>query len=299
MLQNLDVDYLYEAPLATEKERLADVILDVLKLDKREPDLEDWTALVDALKAPKHEVTIGIVGKYVTLHDAYLSVSEALKHGGISCHAKVDMKWIDSEDINEANLSETFANVDGILVPGGFGRRGTKGMVLASKYARENRIPYLGICLGMQMAIVDFARNVLNLKDADSAEFNPDTLNPVIHLMPDQEGVVNRGGTLRLGAYPCHLSKDSKSYILYGKEDISERHRHRYEVYNDYRDKLAAGGMMIVGKSPDDKIVEMIELSDHPYFIGTQAHPEFKSRPNKAHPLFKGLIKAAIDGQNQ
>ena len=298
VLQNLDVDYLYEAPLAMEKEKLADVILDVLKLEKREPDLEDWTGLVDALKSPKNEVTIGIVGKYVTLHDAYLSVSEALKHGGISCHAKVDMKWIDSEDITEDNLVQTFANVDGILVPGGFGKRGTEGMILASKYARENKIPYLGICLGMQMAIVDFARNVLNLSDANSSEFNPNSTNQVIHLMPDQEGVENRGGTLRLGAYPCHLSKDSKSFMLYGKEDISERHRHRYEVNNDYREQLCDAGMMIVGKSPDDKIVEMIELSDHPYFIGTQAHPEFKSRPNKAHPLFKGLVRAAIDRQD-
>ncbi|MCR4717964.1 MAG: CTP synthase [Lachnospiraceae bacterium] len=294
VLQNLDVEYLYEAPLAMEREQLADVILDVLKLENKTPDLADWEEMVSNLKSPKEDVIIGIVGKYTALHDAYLSVSEALKHGGISCKAKVEMKWIDSEEINEGNLKQTFANVDGILVPGGFGKRGTEGMILASKYARENNIPYLGICLGMQMAIVDFARNVIGYSDANSAEFNPDTSHPVIHLMPDQENVENRGGTLRLGAYPCVLDKDSRSYMLYGSENISERHRHRYEVNNDFREDLESNGMKIVGKSPDDRIVEMIEISSHPFFVGTQAHPEFKSRPNRAHPLFRGLIKAAI-----
>ncbi|MCR5586139.1 MAG: CTP synthase [Lachnospiraceae bacterium] len=295
VLQNLDVEYLYEAPLAMEKERLAEVVINTLQLEQREPDLREWKEMVETLKNLKSVVNIGIVGKYTQLHDAYLSVSEALKHGGISAGAHVNIEWIDSEELNDENYEESLKNLDGILVPGGFGRRGIYGMVLAAKYARENKIPYLGICLGMQMAIVEFARNVLGLSDAESFEFKPDTKNPVIHLMPDQEGVENRGGTLRLGSYPCVLDVRSKAYKLYNSKEITERHRHRYEVNNDYRDSLQDAGLAIVGKSPDDRIVEMVELKDHPFFIGTQAHPEFKSRPNRAHPLFRGFVAAALE----
>ena len=250
--------------------------------------------MVEDFHNPTDQVTIALVGKYVELHDAYLSVVESLKHGGIANHAEVNIKWIDSELINEDNTQETFKDVDGILVPGGFGHRGTEGKILAAKYARENNIPYLGLCLGMQLAIVEFAKNVCGLKDADSTEFTPDTKNPVICILPDKEGIEDIGGTLRLGAYPCRLKKDTIAYRLYKKEDISERHRHRYEVNNEYRDILTGSGMILSGTSPDGYIVEMIELKDHPFFVATQAHPEFRSRPDEPHPLFKGLIEAAL-----
>ena len=295
VLQNLDVEYLYEAPLAMERENLADVVLESLKLEQKTPDLSDWIHMVESLRNPEHSVNIAMVGKYTQLHDAYLSVVEALKHGGIHCRSKVDITWIDSEELNESNLEDKLADLDGILVPGGFGSRGTEGMILAAGYAREHKIPYLGICLGMQMAIVDFARNVLGYKDANSIEFDESTSHPVIALMPDQEDVTDLGGTLRLGSYPCILADGSKSMELFGKKEITERHRHRYEVNNAYRKELAAKGMNIVGTSPDNRIVEMIEIADHPFYIGTQAHPEFKSRPNRVHPLFGGFIQAATD----
>ena len=230
----------------------------------------------------------------MALHDAYLSVAEALKHGGIANQANVDIRWIDSEDLNDENLEEYLGDLSGILVPGGFGQRGTEGKILAIEYARKNKIPFLGICLGMQLAIVEFARNVLVLENAASIELVPDTPDPVIALMPEQNGVENLGGTLRLGAYPCVLGEGTLARELYGKEEISERHRHRYEVNNAYREQLTEKGMVLSGLSPDGRIVEMIELKDHPFFVATQAHPEFKSRPNHAHPLFKGLIKAAL-----
>lgn len=293
VLQNLDVEYLYEAPIAMERERLAHVVCACLDIPCGEPKLGDWKQMVDALKNPQSEVTIALVGKYVQLHDAYLSVMEALKHGGIANRTKVLIKWVDSETLKEGTLEETFAGVDGIIVPGGFGCRGTEGMILAAGYARKNRIPYLGICLGMQMAIVEFARNVLGYKGANSSELDPDTKYPVVDLMPDQNGIENIGGTLRLGAYPCVLDKKSKAYALYGTAEISERHRHRFEVNNDYRSVLTEKGMILSGQSPDGRIVEMIELKDHPFFIGTQAHPEFKSRPNMAHPLFAGFVECA------
>ncbi len=296
VLQNLDVEYLYEAPLAMEKEHLAQVVCECLKLDCPVPDLTDWIAMVDALRYPKTEVEIAMVGKYVQLHDAYLSVVEALKHGGIASHANVHIRWVDSEDIiDEESCRKQLEGVDGILVPGGFGTRGTEGKIMAVRYARENKIPFLGICLGMQMAIVEFARDVLGYHDANSIELDPDTMHPVIALMPEQDGIEDIGGTLRLGAYPCVLADGSKAMELYGTKDISERHRHRYEVNNDYRDKLKNAGMTLAGLSPDGRIVEMIELKDHPFFIGTQGHPELKSRPNHAHPLFRGLIAAAVD----
>lgn len=294
VLQNLDVKYLYEAPLAMEKENLAKVVCESLHLECPKPDLKDWEAMVDALRHPNKIVKIALVGKYIALHDAYLSVVEALKHGGIAKHATVDVKWIDSEAITSENIDEIFNDVSGILVPGGFGSRGVEGKILAAKYARENNIPYLGLCLGMQVAIIEFARHVCGFCDAHSMELNPNTPHPVIALMPDQNGVEDIGGTLRLGSYPCILDKSSKAYTLYGSEDIKERHRHRYEVNNDFRSALTEHGMKLSGTSPDGRIVEMIELPDHPWYLATQAHPELKSRPNRPHPLFKGFVEAAI-----
>lgn len=294
VLQNLDVEYLYEVPLVMEKEKLADVTLESLHLENRKPDLSDWEEMVYNLRNPKSSVKIAMVGKYTQLHDAYLSVVEALKHGGISAKAKVEILWIDSEEITKENADTLLKAADGILVPGGFGNRGTEGMILAAGYARENKIPYLGICLGMQMAIVEFARHVIGYQDANSIELNGKTSHPVISLMPDQEGKTDIGGTLRLGSYPCVLKKGTRTYDLFGKEQIAERHRHRYEVNNAYRDALTENGLTIVGTSPDGHIVEMIEISDHPFYIGTQSHPEFKSRPNRVHPLFKGFVTASV-----
>ena len=295
VLQNLDVEYLYEAPLAMEREKLADVVMQSLGLEKRKPDLADWEAMVENLRHPDKTVNIAMVGKYTQLHDAYLSVVEALKHGGIACKAKVEITWIDSEELNEKNLDQSLYKVDGILVPGGFGGRGTEGMILAAQYARVHKLPYLGICLGMQMAIVEFARHVLGYEDANSIELAPETLHPVIALMPDQEDVEDLGGTLRLGSYPCVLQEGSLSLELFGQKEIQERHRHRYEVNNAYRKELAEKGMTIAGTSPDGHIVEMIEIPANPFFVGTQGHPEFKSRPNHAHPLFRGFVQAAVD----
>ena len=295
VLQNLDVEYLYEAPLAMEKENLAQVVCESLHLPCPEPDLSDWTHMVEALRHPNKEVTIALVGKYTQLHDAYLSVVEALKHGGIASHANVHLKWVDSELVTEENVAEYLSGVDGVLVPGGFGNRGIEGMITAIRYARENKIPFLGLCLGMQLTIVEYARNVLGYHDAHSIEMNPNTMHPVIALMPDQDGIEDIGGTLRLGAYPCVLADGSKAQELYGEKEISERHRHRYEVNNDFRKALTENGMVLSGVSPDGRIVEMVELSDHPFYIATQAHPEFKSRPNRPHPLFRGLIAAAAE----
>lgn len=299
VLQNLDVEYLYEAPLAMEKENLAQVVCQSLHLECPEPDLEDWKSMVNALKTPDKEISIALVGKYIQLHDAYISVVEALKHGGISQHATVNIKWIDSETVTDENVDSLLGDVDGILVPGGFGDRGIEGKIKAITYARTHSVPFLGLCLGMQLSIVEYARNVVGYNDAHSVELNPNTTHPVIALMPDQNGVEDIGGTLRLGSYPCNLDKESKAYQLYGSETIHERHRHRYEVNNDYRDVLTENGMMLSGISPDGRIVEMCEIPTHPFFIATQAHPELKSRPNRPHPLFKGLIEAAINKHNQ
>jgi len=298
VLQNLDVEYLYEAPLAMEKEHLADVVCECLCLENREPDLTDWTSMVEALRSPEDEVTIALVGKYIQLHDAYISVVEALKHGGISNRVNVNIKWVDSELVTKANADEYLSDVDGILVPGGFGDRGIDGKIQAISYARTHNIPYLGLCLGMQLAIVEYARNVLGYSDAHSVELDPSTTHPVIALMPDQNGVEDIGGTLRLGSYPCVLDKSSKAFALYGDETIYERHRHRYEVNNDYRGLLASHGMKLSGLSPDGRIVEMCELPEHPFFVATQAHPELKSRPNRPHPLFRGFIAAALQMKN-
>lgn len=293
VLQNLDVEYLYEAPLAMEQEQLAQAVCQCLALPCPEPELEDWRNMVEALRHPSAEAEITIVGKYVQLHDAYLSVAEALKHGGIAGRVSVNLRWVDSEELEGENWEEKLSGVDGILIPGGFGSRGTEGKIRAAGYARRKKIPFLGICLGMQLAVVEFARNAAGLKEAGSRELHPDTPDPVIDLMPEQNGVEDLGGTLRLGACPCVLAEGSRARELYQAETISERHRHRYEVNNAYRELLEASGMVLSGLSPDGRIVEMIELKDHPFFIATQAHPEFKSRPNRAHPLFRGFVKAA------
>ena len=295
VLQNLDVEYLYEAPLAMEKEGLAEVACECLNLECPEPDLTDWKKMVDDLRSPEKDVTIALVGKYTQLHDAYISVVEALKHGGITNKATVNIKWVDSETVTKDNVAEILGDVDGILVPGGFGQRGIEGKICAITYARENNVPFLGLCLGMQLSIVEYARNVVGYEDAHSVELDPQTTHPVIALMPDQNGVEDIGGTLRLGSYPCVLDVNSKAYEIYGSDLIHERHRHRYEVNNDYRQALIEKGMTLSGLSPDGRIVEMCEITSHPFFVATQAHPELKSRPNRPHPLFKGLVAAAVD----
>ena len=295
VLQNLDVEYLYEAPLAMEQEQLAQVACECLHLPCPQPDLSDWIEMVDALRHPTREITIALVGKYIQLHDAYLSVVEALKHGGIAQRATVTVQWVDSEQLTGENIAEVLGHVQGVLVPGGFGGRGVEGKITAIRYAREEHIPFLGICLGMQLAIVEFARHVCGFHDAHSIELDSATNHPVIALMPDQSGVEDLGGTLRLGSYPCMLSPDSKARALYQADIIHERHRHRYEVNNDYRSILTEHGMKLSGLSPDGRIVEMIELTTHPWFLATQSHPELKSRPNRPHPLFKGFIEAALN----
>ena len=299
VLQNLDANSLYEVPLMMEQEHLAEVVCESLQLPCPEPDLTAWKKVLDNLHNTKNKVTIALIGKYIELHDAYLSVAEALRHAGIAQLTDVKIDWIDSETITAENAAQKLAEADGILVPGGFGLRGIEGKIQAINYARTHKVPFLGICLGMQLAIVEFARNVLGLADASSIEFHPETTNPVIHLMPEQEGIENLGGTLRLGSYPCQLMEGSQALALYGTEHITERHRHRYEVNNDYRQALEAAGMRLSGLSPNGRIVEMIELAEHPYFLATQAHPEFKSRPDVPHPLFSGLIAAALKHQGK
>lgn len=295
VMQNLDVEYLYELPLVMEKENLAQVACECLQLECPEPDLKDWEEMVNKCKHLDKKVKVALVGKYISLHDAYISVVESLKHAGIAHGASVEIKWVDSEKVTADNAAVIFSDVTGILVPGGFGDRGIEGKIEAIHYARENKIPFLGLCLGMQLSIVEFSRNVLGYTDAHSVELDPSTTHPVIHLMPEQDGIEDIGGTLRLGSYPCVLDKTSKAYEVYGSETIHERHRHRYEVNNDYRNALVEHGMKLSGISPDGRIVEMIELPDHPWFIGTQAHPELKSRPNRPHPLFYGFVKAALE----
>ena len=296
VLQNLNASSIYEVPLMMEEEHLAEAVCDCLRIPCPKPDLSDWNRMVYAMRNPKTKVTIALVGKYTQLHDSYLSVVEALHHGGFANDADVEIRWVDSEEIEKdpAKISGTLAGIDGMVIPGGFGNRGTEGMIQAAQYAREQRIPFLGICLGMQMALVEFARNVVGWKDANSSELDPKTTHPVIDLMPEQEGVTQLGGTMRLGAYPCVLVSGTLAHRLYKSAQIHERHRHRYEVNNEMRDDLAAAGLTFSGVSPDGRIVEMIEWEAHPYYIGTQGHPEFKSRPNRAHPLFAGLVMAAV-----
>jgi len=294
VIENLTLPCLYEAPLMLHKSGFDRVVCRELGLDTPEPDLREWEGLVEKIKKRQKKVTVAIVGKYVKLHDAYLSVIESLNHAGYDTGAAVDIKWIESEDVTEGSVSSLLSGIDGMIIPGGFGDRGIEGKITACRYARENDIPLLAICLGMQIAVIEFARNVCGLEDANSSEFDVNTPHPVIDLMPDQVGVTQKGGTMRLGAYPCAVKEDTLLRRLYGRELISERHRHRYEFNNKYRDIITRNGMVICGTSPDNRLVEAVELPNHRFFVGVQYHPEFKSRPNKPHPLFLGLVKAAL-----
>lgn len=300
VIENNNCDILYAVPMMLKEQHMDDVVIKKLGIECSEPNLEDWENMLYALRNPKQTVKIAMVGKYVELHDSYISVNEALKHGGIETRSAVDIDWIDSETLegDDVNLDDILGNVDGILVPGGFGSRGIEGKINACQYARTHGIPYLGICLGMQIAIIEFARHVLGMNGANSAEINPDTPFPVIDILPEQKEITDMGGTMRLGQYPCTLNPESKSYELYGASMIYERHRHRYEVNNDYRNDLLSGGMIFAGTSPDNHIVEMVEIPNHPWFVACQFHPEFKSRPNKPHPLFRGFVTAASKHKN-
>lgn len=295
VIENRTLPILYEAPLMLEKSNFSEVVLRELGVTAPRPNLTEWSAMVKKIKSLDKTVNIALVGKYVALHDAYLSVAEALRHAGYWNGAKINIMWTDSEQITADNVNDVLKDADGILVPGGFGNRGILGKILAAKYARENDVPYLGICLGMQTAVIEFARNVLGLADADSGEFNSESKNKVIDFLPDQSDAVNKGGTLRLGAYPCAIKEGTKLYECYGEKEVFERHRHRYEFNNDYRDAMAERGLVIGGTSPDGYIVETVENPKCKFFVGVQFHPEFKSRPNKPHPLFMGLIKAAME----
>ena len=295
VIENITLPNLYEAPLMLEQSHFSEVVCRELGLNVPAPDLCEWTEMVGrSNKARSHCVQIGLVGKYVGLHDAYLSVAEALQHAGFYHNVHIDIHWIDSEQIREENAAELLSGLDGILVPGGFGSRGIEGMILAAQYAREHDLPYFGICLGMQIAVIEFARNVAGIADANSGEFDEQCKNKVIDFMPGQSDDIDKGGTLRLGAYPCRIQPGTTMERCYGTLSISERHRHRYEFNNDYREKLTACGLTLSGLSPDDRLVETVELTQRPFFVGVQYHPEFKSRPNRPHPLFKGFIGAAI-----
>lgn len=295
IIQNLTLESLYEAPLMLENEGLAEAVCHHLGIENIKPDLTDWRNMVERMKAATREMTIGIVGKYVSLPDAYLSITESLRHAGITNDVKVNVRLIDSEEITADNAAAHLSDCDGAIVPGGFGERGVEGKIQAIRYLRENNRPFLGICLGMQVAVVEFARHVLGIADASSSELDADTENPVIHIMPEQEEVTEKGGTMRLGLYPCTLKEGSISRGLYGEELVYERHRHRYEFNNQYRDLCEQNGMVIAGVSPDKRLVEIVELKGHPWFVGVQFHPEFKSRPNRPHPLFEGLVRAAME----
>lgn len=303
VIQNLDLNTLYEVPIALEKEGLAKVVCRKLGLEDRTPDMEDWNAMVkvanELLDDKEDVVTISLVGKYVSLHDAYISIVESLKHGGFENHTNVKINWVDSEEVTPETADEILKDSDGILVPGGFGDRGIEGKIIAAQYAREHDIPYFGICLGMQIAVIEYARNVLGYSDANSSEINPETTHPVIDLMPEQKDVEDLGGTMRLGLYPCKTTEGSLAREIYGSDLIYERHRHRYEFNNFYRTEMVEHGLMIGGQSPDDKLVEMVEIPTHPWYVGVQFHPEFKSRPNRSHPLFAGFIKAAVEKKNK
>ena len=294
VIENTNMPSLYEVPLALEEEGLAEQVIKRLKIQCKEKDLHDWEDMVLRSKKLTHRTQIALVGKYIELQDAYISVVEALKHASIYNDTKLEIKWIDSEDITEKTAGTLLKSADGIIIPGGFGSRGIEGKINAARYARENKIPYLGLCLGMQIAIIEFARNVCKLDKANSKEIDAATPYPVIDFLPGQNEYSMLGGTLRLGKYPCKLKTGTKAYGVYQDEMISERHRHRYEVNNEYRDILAQHGMIFCGTSPNDSIVEMIELPDHPWFVACQFHPEFKSRPNRPHPLFMGLMHAAV-----
>ncbi len=294
VIENLTLPCLYEAPLMLESAHFSDVVCRELGIDAPAPALDEWRAMVDKIKSAEREVTIGLVGKYVALHDAYLSVAEALRHAGYALGAKVDIKWIDSEPLCDANADELLGGLDGIIVPGGFGGRGVEGMICAARFARENGLPYFGICLGMQIAVIEYARNVLGISDANSGEFDELCAHKVIDFMPGQSDDVDKGGTLRLGAYPCVIRRGTTMERCYGAREISERHRHRYEFNNEYREALEGAGLCLSGLSPDGRLVETVELDDRDFYVGVQYHPEFKSRPDRAHPLFRGFIDASL-----
>lgn len=288
-----DAKSIYEVPLMMEQEGLAEQSINLLQLEPRQPDLTQWQTLVKRLYSPNHKIDIALVGKYVRLNDAYLSVVEALRHAAISIGCDLNLHWINSEDLESGNLENYLKNINGILVPGGFGIRGVDGKIAAIEYAKHHKIPFLGLCLGMQCAVIEWARHTAQLEDANSAEFDPDTTNPVINLLPEQQDVVDLGGTMRLGLYPCRVNPDTLAFKLYQKEVIYERHRHRYEFNNAYRNLFLESGYAVSGTSPDGRLVEMIELPNHPFFIASQFHPEFQSRPSAPHPLFQGFIQAA------
>ena len=297
VIQNKTLPSLYEVPFMLEEQNLADIVCEKTGLEIRKPDLTEWKQVVENIKASTKPVNIALVGKYVALHDAYLSVSEALYHGGFENHAKVNIQWIDSQGLENANLDEVFKDTDGIILPGGFGDRGIEGMISVANYARNKQIPYLGICLGMQIAAIAFARDVLGFDDANSYEFDSESKHTIIDFMEDQSNDIKKGGTMRLGSYPCSLKADTKIWSCYKKDMIDERHRHRYEFNNEYRSEFERNGMRIVGTSPDKQLVEAIEYANHPFYIGVQYHPEFKSRPNRPHPLFVGLVKASLENK--
>lgn len=295
VIENITLPNLYEAPLMLEKSNFSSVVCRELGIDAKEPDLTEWRKMVDRIKSRSKSVDIGLVGKYVALHDAYLSVAEALHHAGYYHDAQINIHWIDSEKITDSNAHEILDGLDGILVPGGFGSRGIEGMIFAAKYARENNVPYFGICLGMQIAVLEFARNVAGISDANSGEFDELCKNKVIDFMPGQSDDIDKGGTLRLGAYPCEIKPGTTMERCYSTSNISERHRHRYEFNNDYREILESNGLTLGGTSPDGRLVETVELTERPFYVGVQYHPEFKSRPTDPHPLFLGFIGAACE----
>lgn len=299
VIENRTLPILYEAPLMLEKAHLSDIVCRKMYINAPEPDLREWEQMVAHIRNRTKTVTFGLVGKYIQLHDAYLSVSEALKHAGFVFGAKVQVRWIDSETLTEESYATLLGDLDGILVPGGFGNRGIEGKILAAKYARENKVPYLGLCLGMQIAVIEFARHVAGLEGANSREFDETAPYKVIDFMPGQNDEIDKGGTLRLGAWPCSVRPGTLLERCYKASELSERHRHRYEFNNDYRETLTGSGLVIGGTSPDGRLVETVELPDHPFYIGVQYHPEFKSRPNRPHPLFQGFVGAALDYQNR
>lgn len=300
VINNATCSTIYEVPLLLQEEGLDRIVMQKLGLEDRFCDMKEWTVMVDRIRetnASDREIKVALVGKYVALHDAYLSVVESLYHAGYEAGVQVKIKWIDSEDLESpgCNLNEVFGDVQGVVIPGGFGSRGVEGKIAAIRYVRENNIPFLGLCLGMQCAVIEFARHVCGMKEAHSKEFNDATPYPVIDLMEDQEDVTEKGGTMRLGQYPCKLKEGTMARRLYGNQEIVyERHRHRYEVNNELRPQMESQGLIISGTSPDNRLVEMIELQNHPYFAATQAHPEFKSRPTRPHPLFQGFVQAIV-----
>jgi CTP synthase len=300
VIQGLDAKSIYEVPLLLQKEHLAGIVMEKLNLENVQSDTSKWEQFVHHILNPTDEITVAVAGKYTAMVDAYKSIIESFIHAGVDNRCKVNIEFVDAEDLeSESGLEKVLGHVHGILIPGGFGSRGIEGKIRAAQYAREKQVPFFGLCLGLQVAVIEYARNVLGLKDADSEEFSETTPHPVIHLMLSQHHVTHKGASMRLGAYDCLLKEGTKSYKAYGEGNISERHRHRFEVNNNYRDQLEKSGMIISGTSPDNELVEMVEIADHPWFVGTQAHPEFKSRVARTHPLFRDFVKAALTYKNK